>query len=89
MHRRFPFAPLLALVLAACSPSNGSEKKGGHPGMGMPPPEVLTATAITVEHVKPVARPLFATGIPSVAGTPVPPCGGAGTGMPLASGAPK
>jgi membrane fusion protein (multidrug efflux system) len=44
MHRRFPFAPLLALVLAACSPSNGSEKKGGHPGMGMPPPEVLTAT---------------------------------------------
>src|SRR5438132_1531335 len=44
MHRRFPLAPLLALVLAACSPSNGSEKKGGHPGMGMPPPEVLTTT---------------------------------------------
>src|SRR5947207_11605506 len=39
--------PLLALVLAACSPSNGSEKKGGgHPGMGMPPPEV---SAVTVE----------------------------------------
>ncbi|HEY3074196.1 MAG TPA: efflux RND transporter periplasmic adaptor subunit [Burkholderiales bacterium] len=44
MHSRFPLAPLLAFVLAACSPSNGSEKKGGHPGMGMPPPEVLTAT---------------------------------------------
>jgi len=44
MHRRFLLAPLLALVLAACSPSNGSEKKGGHPGMGMPPPEVLTTT---------------------------------------------
>src|SRR5439155_1359234 len=43
-HSRFPLAPLLALVLAACSPSNGSEKKGGHPGMGMPPPEVLTTT---------------------------------------------
>jgi membrane fusion protein (multidrug efflux system) len=38
------FLPLLALVLAACSPSNGSEKKGGPPGMGMPPPEVVTAT---------------------------------------------
>ena len=38
------FFPLLALVLAACSPSNGSEKKGGPPGMGMPPPEVLTVT---------------------------------------------
>jgi len=33
-------ASLFALVLAACSPSNGSEKKGGPPGMGMPPPEV-------------------------------------------------
>ena len=44
MHSRFPLAPLLACVLAACSPSNGSEKKGGHPGMGMPPPEVLTTT---------------------------------------------
>src|SRR3954471_22873618 len=37
-------APLLALVLAACSPSNGSEKKGGPPGMGMPPPEVNVVT---------------------------------------------
>ena len=36
--------PLLAsLVLAACAPSNGSEKKGGPPGMGMPPPEVIVA----------------------------------------------
>ncbi len=36
--------PLLALlVLAACAPSNGSEKKGG-PGMGMPPPEVSVTT---------------------------------------------
>ncbi len=41
---RSPLVSLLALVLAACSPSNGSEKKGGgHPGMGMPPPEVLVA----------------------------------------------
>jgi membrane fusion protein (multidrug efflux system) len=31
---------LLPAVVAACSPSNGSEKKGGGPGMGMPPPEV-------------------------------------------------
>jgi membrane fusion protein (multidrug efflux system) len=39
---------LLAATVAACSPSNGSEKKGGgHPGMGaMPAPEV---TAVTVE----------------------------------------
>ena len=44
MRSRSILAPLLAFVLAACSPSNGSEKKGGHPGMGMPPPEVLTAT---------------------------------------------
>src|SRR2546423_3506169 len=36
--------PRLALVLAACSPSNGSEKKGGPPGMGMPPPEVNVVT---------------------------------------------
>src|SRR5216117_756735 len=39
-----PLASLFAMGLAACSPSNGSEKKGGHPGMGMPPPEVLTTT---------------------------------------------
>ena len=41
--------PLLAFVVAACSPSNGSEKgakgsKGGGPG-GMPPPEVSVITA--------------------------------------------
>ena len=41
-------APLVALSVAACSPSNGSEKKcGGPPGMGaMPAPEV---TVVTVE----------------------------------------
>jgi membrane fusion protein, multidrug efflux system len=40
-------ASLLVLALAACSPSNGSDKKGGgHPGMGMPAPEV---SVITVE----------------------------------------
>lgn len=37
-------AALVAVALAACSPSNGSEKKGGPPGMGMPPPEVVTLT---------------------------------------------
>ena len=42
---RSPLVSLLAFALAACSPSNGSEKKGGgHPGMGMPPPEVTVAT---------------------------------------------
>src|SRR5712692_7435844 len=40
------FIALLPLVVAACSQSNGSEKKGGHPGMGMPTPEV---TVVTVE----------------------------------------
>jgi membrane fusion protein (multidrug efflux system) len=35
----------LPAVIAACSPSNGSEKKGGHPGMGMPAPEVTVITA--------------------------------------------
>jgi membrane fusion protein (multidrug efflux system) len=43
---------LLALVVGACGQSNGSEKKGGHPGMGMPPPEV------TVETVSPRTLPL-------------------------------
>jgi membrane fusion protein (multidrug efflux system) len=38
-------APLLLLLLAACGQSNGSEKKAGHPGMGMPPPEVTVITA--------------------------------------------
>lgn len=45
MHSAPVLASMLALVLTACSPSNGSEKKGGaHPGMGMPPPEVSTVT---------------------------------------------
>ena len=53
MRRLSPFAPLLAFVVAACSPSNSSEgKKGGHPGMGMPPPEVVVA------EVKPQALAL-------------------------------
>lgn len=43
---------LLALALVACGQSNGSEKQGGHPGMGMPPPEV------TVETVTPRTLPL-------------------------------
>jgi membrane fusion protein (multidrug efflux system) len=43
---------LLALVVGACGQSNGSEKKGGHPGMGMPPPEV------SVETVTPRTLPL-------------------------------
>src|SRR5256885_12678629 len=46
--------PLLALVLAACSPSNGSGKKsGGPPGIGMPPPEL---SAVTVEARAPALR---------------------------------
>ena len=45
-------APLLSVVVAACGQSNGSEKKGGHPGMGMPPPEV------SVEPVTPRTLPL-------------------------------
>jgi len=52
MRSALPLVPLLALVLAACSQSNGSEKKGGHPGMGMPPPEV------SVVAVAPQSLPL-------------------------------
>src|SRR5689334_15493306 len=44
MSLRLSFLSLLALVVAACGQSNGSEKKGGHPGMGMPPPEVSVVT---------------------------------------------
>jgi membrane fusion protein, multidrug efflux system len=47
MPSRSLLAMLLALVVSACGQSNGSEnsgkKGGGHPGMGMPPPEVLVA----------------------------------------------
>jgi membrane fusion protein (multidrug efflux system) len=46
------FIALLPLVVAACGQSNGSEKKGGHPGMGMPPPEV------SVVAVAPQSLPL-------------------------------
>ena len=41
----------VAFTVAACSPSNGSEKKGG-PGMGFPPPEVA------VSEVKAQSLPL-------------------------------
>jgi len=43
MRSRSFLISAVAFVVAACSPSNGSEKKGG-PGMGMPPPEVTVAT---------------------------------------------
>ena len=53
--------PILCLPLAACSPSNGSEKGGkgakGGPGAGMPPPEVSVVTvapqslAVSFEYV--------------------------------------
>ena len=44
MSLRLAMLSLLALAVAACGQSNGSEKKGGHPGMGMPPPEVNVVT---------------------------------------------
>ena len=46
MRRLFLFllVPLLPVFIAACGQSNGSEKKGGPPGMGMPPPEVTVTT---------------------------------------------
>ena len=44
MFLRLAFLSLLAIFVSACGQSNGSEKKGGHPGMGMPPPEVSVAT---------------------------------------------
>jgi len=52
MASRVVFVLPLALVVSACGQSNGSEKKGGHPGMGMPPPEVV------VTEVKPQSLPL-------------------------------
>lgn len=40
------FIVSVAVVVAACSPSNGKEKGGGHgPGGGMPPSEVTVTTA--------------------------------------------
>jgi membrane fusion protein, multidrug efflux system len=57
MRRALFLVPLLALVLSACGQSNGSEKGGGHPGMGMPAPEVSVITAeakalpVTFEYV--------------------------------------
>jgi membrane fusion protein (multidrug efflux system) len=43
----FLTAMLLSIVLAACTPSNGSEKKaGGPPGAGMPPPEVNVVAVV-------------------------------------------
>jgi len=51
MRSRSLFVSAVAFVVAACSPSNGSEKKGG-PGMGFPPPEVA------VSEVKAQSLPL-------------------------------
>jgi membrane fusion protein (multidrug efflux system) len=46
--------PILCLPLAACSPSNGSEKGGKGakgPGAGMPPPEVSVVTVAPLSFV--------------------------------------
>ena len=58
MRSRSLLISAVALAIAACTPSNGSEKKGGgHPGMGMPPPEVVVTTVtprslpLTFEYV--------------------------------------
>jgi len=51
MRSRSLLISAVAFVVAACSPSNGSEKKGG-PGMGFPPPEVA------VSEVKAQSLPL-------------------------------
>ena len=57
MRSAVSIVPLLALVLSACGQSNGSEKGGGHPGMGMPAPEVNVVVAepkalpVTFEYV--------------------------------------
>ena len=52
MRSRSLLVSTVALAVAACTPSNGSEKKGAPPGMGMPPPEVVVTT------VKPRSLPL-------------------------------
>src|SRR5260221_34303 len=60
--RRLLVPTLLALVLAACSPSNGSEKGGKGPG-GFPAAEVNGFTVapaslpVTFEYVGPTAGP--------------------------------
>src|SRR6202035_872433 len=41
---------------------------------------VEMAMAPTVEHVRPVVRPLFATLRPTLAAAPIPACGGPGSG---------
>src|SRR5437667_11722182 len=41
---------------------------------------VEIAMAPTVEHVRPVVRPLFATLRPTFAAAPIPACGGPGSG---------
>ena len=51
MRSRSLLVSAMAFVVAACSPSNGSEKKGG-PGMGFPPPEV------SVSEVKAQSLPM-------------------------------
>src|SRR6266849_5334926 len=47
--------------------------------------EVAVLVEKTVEQVRPVERPLFATAILMVAATPGPPFGAPGTGTPFAS----
>ena len=55
---RFAALLLLTVFISACSPSGGQEKGGkGHPGAGMPPPEVnamsveLRAVPVSFEYV--------------------------------------
>jgi hypothetical protein len=46
MHFKQLVVVSASVVVAACSPSNGREKGGGHgPGGGMPPSEVTVTTA--------------------------------------------
>ena len=57
MSTRLLFILLAAAVVSACGQSNGSEKKGGPPGMHMPSPEVNVTTVaarslpLTFEYV--------------------------------------
>src|SRR5258706_13935511 len=50
MPIRSLLALLLALVVNACGQSNGSEKKSGHPGIGMPPTEESGQTGAPRTH---------------------------------------